>query len=76
MVTPGTTPPTPPLPAQNWRTLAVGLGLFCAIGGLFLAAGFKQATWPKVIAVGGFITMVVGLIVNAVLSRARPSSGD
>jgi ABC-type Mn2+/Zn2+ transport system permease subunit len=56
--------------------MAVGLGLFCVIGGLFLSAGLKEALWPKSVAIGGIVILVVGLVANAILSRARPASGD
>jgi hypothetical protein len=69
------TPPASPQP-HSWRSGIVGLGLFCVIGGLFLAAGFKEALWPKVVAIGGIAILVVGLVANAVVSRVRPASGD
>jgi hypothetical protein len=56
--------------------VGVGIGLFCVIGGLFLAAGFQEALWPKVMAVGGVVTLVVGLVANALMWRRLPSSGD
>lgn len=69
------TPPASPQP-HSWRSGIVSLGLFCVIGGLFLAAGFKEALWPKVVAIGGIAILVVGLVANAVVSRVRPASGD
>lgn len=68
-------PIAPPQP-HTWRSGIVGLGLFCAIAGLFLAAGFKEALWPKAVAIGGVVILVAGLAVNAVVSRLRPASGD
>jgi hypothetical protein len=76
MMTPVPDSPTQPLPSHNWRTLTVGIGLFCVIGGLFLAAGFEDVVWPKMVAGGGIIIMVVGLVANAIMSRARPSGAD
>jgi hypothetical protein len=52
------------------------LGLLCVIGGLFLAAGFKEALWPKVMGVAGMGLLIVGFVANAVMSRHRPSRGD
>lgn len=49
----------------------MGLGLFCVIGGLFPAAGFKDALWPKVVGGGGVVILVVGLVANAMMSRRR-----
>jgi len=76
MVTPTsdsrTTPPAP----HNLRSMVVGLGLICVVGGLFLSAGFKEALWPKAVAIGGIVMLVVGLVANAILSRARPASGN
>jgi len=71
MVTPGSDPPAPASPPHTWRSMAVGLGLFCVIGGLFLAAGFKDALWPKVVGGGGVVILVVGLVANAMMSRRR-----
>jgi len=76
MVTPTSDPPTTPPAPRTWRSMAVGLGLFCVIGGLFLSAGLKEALWPKSVAIGGIVILVVGLVANAILSRARPASGD
>jgi len=56
--------------------MVVGLGLICVVGGLFLSAGFKEALWPKAVAIGGIVMLVVGLVANAILSRARPASGN
>jgi hypothetical protein len=73
MVTPGSDPPaTTPPPQTSWN-LTMGLGLFCVIGGLFLAAGLKEALWPKVLAIGGIVIMVVGGVGGALMARRRPS---
>ena len=56
--------------------MAVALGLFCVIGGLFLAAGFKDALWPKVVGGGGVVILVVGLVANAMMSHRRSVSGN
>ncbi len=72
MVTPGNDPPAMTPPPQTSRNLTMGLGLFCAISGFFPAAGLKEALWPKVLAVGGIVIMVVGGVANA-LRRAGAS---
>jgi hypothetical protein len=76
MVTNGSDSPAAPPAPHTWRSVAVGLGLFCLIAGLFLAAGFKEAFFPKVVAIGGMATLVVGGIASAITSRRRVSSGD
>jgi len=76
MVTPTSHSPTTPPAPHAWRSTVVGLGLFCVIGGLFLSAGFKEVLWPKAVAIGGIVLLVVGLVANAILSRARPASGN
>jgi hypothetical protein len=74
MMTPTSDSPTTPQAPHTWRSMVVGLGLFCVIGGLFLSAGFKEVLWPKAVAIGGIVLLVVGLVANAILSRARPAS--
>lgn len=76
MVNSGRNSPAAPPQPHTWRSGIVGLGLFFVIGGLFLAAGFKEALWPKAVAIGGIVILLVGLIANAVASRIRPASGD
>ena len=76
MANSGSTPPALHSQPHTWRSGVVGLGLFCVVGGLFLAAGFKEALWPKAMAIGGIVILVVGLVANAVVSRVRPASGD
>ena len=51
------------------------IGLFCLMSGLFMADAFKDALWPKALAIGG-LGIVVGLVANVVMWRFRPSSGD
>jgi hypothetical protein len=63
-------------PPHTWRSVAVGLRLFCPIAGLFLAAGFKEAYFPKAVAIGGIAILVVGGVDSAIASRRRASSGD
>lgn len=75
METNGTGPPTTPPPApHNWRSGMVALGLFCLVAGLFLAAGFKDAVFPKVLAIGGIVFLVVGGIASAVASRRQATN--
>jgi len=76
MVTSGSDSPTAPPAPHTWRSVAVGLGLFCLIAGLFLAAGFKGALFPKVVAIGGVVILVVGGVASAITSRRQASSGD
>ncbi len=59
---------------RGWRNVVIGLGLFCLIAGLFLAAGFKEAAFPKVVAIGGMVVLVVGGIASAVASWRHASS--
>jgi hypothetical protein len=67
---PATSRPAP----HNWRSGTVALGLFCLVAGLFLAAGFKDAIVPKVLAIGGIVFLVVGGIASAVASRRQASN--
>jgi len=77
MVTSGSDfPATPPTAPHNWRSVTVGLGLFCLVAGLFLAAAFKEALLPKVVAIGGVVFLVVGGVASAITSRSRASNGD
>jgi hypothetical protein len=76
MVTSGSDSPVAPPAPLTWRSVAVGLGLFCLIAGLFLAAGFKGALWPRVVAIGGIAILVVGGIASAITSRRHASNGD
>jgi hypothetical protein len=76
MVTSGSDSQTVPPAPHTWRSVAVGLGLFCLIAGLFLAAGFKEAFFPKVVAIGGVVLLGVGGVASAIASRSRASSGD
>lgn len=64
-----------PLP-HNWRSGLVALGLFCLVAGLFLAAGFKDTLFPKVLAIGGIVFLAVGIVVSAVASRRHAASAD
>jgi len=68
-------PAAPPAP-HTWRSVVVGLGLFCLIAGLFLAAGFKEAFFPKVVAIGGMVILIVGGVASAITSGRQASSGD
>ena len=77
MVTSGRDVPTvPPAAPHTWRSGTVMLGLFCLVAGLFLAAGFKEAFWPKAVAIAGVVFLVVGGVASAINSRRRASSGD
>ncbi len=76
MVNPGSDPPATTPPPQTSRNLTMGLGLFCAIGGLLFAAGFKEAFWPKVLAIGGIVIMVVGGVARTLMARRRPGSNN
>ena len=68
MVTPGieTTAPSPR--SLNWQRVTLGLGLVCLFGGLFLAAGFKEAHWPKVVTVAGMVAVIVSGLASAAIS--------
>jgi hypothetical protein len=72
MVTGGSDSPVASPTPHTWRSVAVGLGLFCLMAGLFLAAGFKEAFFPKVVAIGGMVILVVGGVASAITSRRRP----
>jgi hypothetical protein len=75
MATSGSDIPTAPPPAPHtWRSGTVMLGLFCLVAGLFLAAGFKEAIWPKAVAIGGIVFLAVGSVASAIASRRRASS--
>jgi hypothetical protein len=54
----------------------VGLGLFCLVAGLFLAAGFKESLVPKVVAISGIALLVVGGVASAITSRRPAGSGN
>jgi hypothetical protein len=68
MATPGIDAPAPPPPSLNWQRVTLGLGLVCLFGGLFLAAGFKDALWPKVVTVAGVVAMIISGLASAVAS--------
>ena len=76
MATNGSDSPAAPPAPHTWRSVTVGLGLFCLVAGLFLAAAFKEALLPKVVAIGGVVFLVVGGVASAITSRRRASSGD
>ena len=46
------------------------------ICGLLFAAGFKEAFWPKVLAIGGIVIMVVGGVARTLMPRRRPGSNN
>ena len=75
MATNGSDSPAAPAAPHNWRSVTVGLGLFCLVAGLFLAAAFKEALLPKVVAIGGVVFLVVGGVASAIASRRRAPSG-
>ncbi len=74
VVTSGSDPAAARSAPRGWWSVVVGRGLFCLIAGLFLAAGFKAAAFPKVVAIGGIVALVVGGVASAVASRRHASN--
>lgn len=76
MPTRSSDPPAVSSAPHTWRSLMVGLGLFCLVAGLFLAAGFKESLVPKVVAISGIALLVVGGVASAITSRRPAGSGN